>query len=161
MIVIREAEPDDAEVIATLANRLNAHEGLSDTAFSAETIRRDAFERQTGLTVLLAELDGATVGYAFFHDFYNSEIPGWGAWLTDIYVDDDRRGHGIGKKLMAAVCRQAADRGLVSLWWGVRNENEKASAFYREMGAHDDDARILELNGAALHKAADTAEDRD
>jgi len=161
MAVIRKAGPDDAEVVAFLANRLNAHEGLSDKAYSAETIRRDAFNRKADLNILLAEVDGAAVGYAFFHDFYNSEAPGWGAWLTDLYVEDAHRGHGLGKQLLAAVCRDAAERGLVSLWWGVRNDNQSARTFYREMGAHDDDARILELNGADLRKVADTAEDRN
>lgn len=34
------------------------------------------------------------------------------AWLCDVFVDEDRRGHGLGKWLVEAVCRYADAQGL-------------------------------------------------
>ena len=47
----------------------------------------------------------------------------------------------------------------VSVWWGVLSSNRKARDFYAAIGARDEDARILELDGPALAAlAAETSE---
>ncbi|MDZ4735910.1 MAG: GNAT family N-acetyltransferase [Rhodospirillaceae bacterium] len=157
-ITIRKAIAGDAAEIARLANRFGALEGEADDIFSAAIVMRDGFGPKPAFDVLLAEQDSLAVGYALFDEFYNSEIPGRGIWLSDLFVDPDSRGKGLGKRLMAAVASEAVARGCVSLWWGVRNRNAKARAFYETLGVRDDDARILELNGAALERVAATAD---
>ncbi|MEX0810005.1 MAG: GNAT family N-acetyltransferase [Dongiaceae bacterium] len=153
-ITIRKARAADAAEIARLANLFGALEGEPNDIFSAAIVLRDGFGPKPAFEVLLAECDGRAVGYALFDEFYNSEIPGRGIWLSDLFVDPDLRGKGLGKRLMAAVARAAVERGCVSLWWGVRNRNAKARAFYSAFGVRDDDARILELNGEALERVA-------
>ena len=58
---------------------------------------------------------------------------------------------------MAKVAGAAVGLGCVSLWWGVRSCNRKARDFYKDLGAFDDNARILELAGPALAKLAASA----
>jgi GNAT superfamily N-acetyltransferase len=157
-ITIRKAIAGDAAEIARLANRFGLLEGEADDLFSAAIVLRDGFGPKPAFEVLLAEQDGLAVGYALFDEFYNSEIPGRGIWLSDLFVDLHVRGQGLGKRLMAAVASEAVARGCVSLWWGVRNSNAKARAFYEALGAKDDDARILELNEAALERVAAQAD---
>lgn len=157
-ITIRKAVAADAAEIAQLANLFGSLEGEVDDIFSAAIVLRDGFGPNPAFEVLLAEQDGRAVGYVLFDEFYNSEIPGRGIWLSDLFVDPDSRGKGLGKRLMAAVAREAVARGCVSLWWGVRNRNAKARAFYETLGVRDDDTRILELNGPALERVAAAAD---
>lgn len=153
-ISIRKAQAADAAEIARLANLLSVSEGLPDNVFAEAIVLRDGFGPKPAFEVLLAVTPDRAVGYAPFDEFYNSDIPGRGIWLTDLFVGPDLRGQGVGKRLMAAVAREAVDRGCVSLWWGVRSANRKAREFYAALGAKDDDARILELNEDALARVA-------
>ncbi|MEX1108466.1 MAG: GNAT family N-acetyltransferase [Dongiaceae bacterium] len=157
-ITIRKAIAGDAAEITRLANRFGVLAGEADDVFTAAIVLRDGFGPKPAFEVLLAEQDGRAIGYVLFEEFYNSEIPGRGIWLSDLFVDPDLRRRGLGKRLMAAVASEAVARGCVSLWWGVRNSNAKARAFYETLGPKDDDARILELNEDALERVAAMAD---
>lgn len=157
-LVIRRATKADAAAIAGLANLLSVHEGLGDDVFSEAQVLRDGFGDRPAFEVLIAERAGRAVGYALFTNGYNTDIAARAVWLDDLFVEEEARGDGVGRRLLAAVARLAVDRGARSLWWGVRSGNRKARAFYATLGAQDDDARILELNDAALTAMADQAE---
>ena len=115
-MTIRKAAATDAAEIARLANLFGLLEGETDDLFSAAIVLRDGFGPKPAFEVLLAEQDGRACGYALFDEFYNSEIPGRGIWLSDLFVEPDLRGRGMGKRLMAAVALAAVERGCVSLW---------------------------------------------
>ncbi len=156
-ITVRPGTPEDAAGIAHMANLLNRHEGLGDDVFSEDQVLRDGFGDRPAFQVLIAERAGQPVGYALFTDGYNTDIAARAVWLEDLFVDQPARGQGIGRRLLASVARIAVDRGARSVWWGVRSGNSGARAFYASLGATDDDARILELNDAALTALADQA----
>jgi GNAT superfamily N-acetyltransferase len=153
-LLIRPAVEADAEVIAQLANQLSRHEGLGDEIFSGARVREDGFGDDPAFCVVLAELAGEVVGYALYQDFYNSDPACRGLWLSDLFVVDGSRGRRIGRRLLADVARRAVKKGACCLWWGVRAANHRARAFYAALGARDEDARILELDRAALEALA-------
>ena len=146
---IRPAKAEDAAALALLMNELNRHEGL-EPFYDEARVLRDGFGEDAAYTALIAEDAGQAFGYAAYHTAYDTERGGRSLWLLDLYVAPEARGGGTGLALMAQVAKAAQDRGCVSLWWGVRSCNEQARAFYAELGAIDDDARILELAGSAL-----------
>ncbi len=154
---IRPAVANDAAAIARLANALSRHEGLGDKVFSAAGVREDGFGENPAFSVIIAELDGEPVGYALYQPFYNTDLACRGLWLSDVFVVETARGRRIGRKLLAAVARRAIDTGACSLWWGVHSANTRARAFYADLGAHDDAARILELDGPVLEALAKEA----
>ena len=156
-IRIRPAVPADAGQIADMANRLNVSEGIGETLYDRETIERDAFGPTPAFDVLIAEAGGRAVGYASFHDNYNSDLAQRGVWLVDLFVEAGARRRGIGRMLLAATAKAARDRGAHSVWWGVRSANEAARAFYATIGAEGGDGLILGLDGAALADLAETA----
>jgi len=153
---IRPATRGDSPRIATMANALNRFHGLDDTVFSAEGIEQDGFGPRAAFACLLAELDGAVVGYAMYHDCYNSDVAARGVWLVDLYVEERARSHGLGRRLMAALARETLARGAVSLWWGVDSQNTAARRMYAGLGAEDYDYRLLELDPAGLRRLAET-----
>ena len=122
--------------------------------YSIEVFERYAFGPSPHFEVLVAETAGGIAGYALFEEAFNSDLCEPGMWLHDIMVDEAERQKGIGEDLMAAVARIVLDRGRTSLWWGVLSSNAAARRLYSRLGASDEDARILELDGTALHALA-------
>ena len=156
-VVIRPAVPQDATTLARLANALDADQGGSGQLFSEAVVLRDGFGPRPAVTFFLAEDGGAALGYAMVCDFYNSDRAARALFLIDLYVVPAAQGRGIGRRFMAAMARETLVRDATSLWWGVYSDNEKARAFYESLGARDEDARILELDGSALENLAKEA----
>lgn len=157
-IRIRAATRRDSARIAEMANALNRYHGLDPRVFTAEGVARDGFGPRAAFRCLLAVLDGRTVGYAMYHDCYNSDVARRGLWLVDLYVEEQARSRGIGRRLMAALARKALVRGAASLWWAVNAKNADARRMYAALGARDYDYRLLELEGAGLRRLAREAE---
>lgn len=157
---LRHAGVEDAPAIARLANALNRDQGKPDSPFTEECVRRDGFGADPAYSVMVAERSSAVVAYALYHPFFNSDLAARGLWLVDLFVLPEARGMGIGRALLAGIAAEALARGMACVWWGVYTANGPARRFYAELGARDEDARILELDGEALRRLAGEAEPR-
>ncbi len=91
-ITIRPGRAADARALAAMANKLNVFEGKPGDLYSEELVKAQAFGATPLFSVLVAEVDGELVGYAFFHDSYDSEIAAPGVWLVDLFVREQRPG---------------------------------------------------------------------
>ncbi|MGH7334504.1 MAG: GNAT family N-acetyltransferase, partial [Candidatus Rokuibacteriota bacterium] len=157
---VRLAQPADAAILAEMANDLNAHVGIHDRPFTPETIRADGFGPQAGFSALVAELEGAVVGYAFFAMGYNTDVAARSMWLHDLFVAPAARRCGVGSALMAAVAWETTRAGAVSLEWGVHSANTGALEFYRRLGAGGAEVRIMGVDGERLRALAAAAPER-
>ena len=155
--LIRPAIRADAAGIAEMANELNVFVGAPGDVYSGKLVEAHAFRAAPLFSAVVAEAGGELVGYAFFHDCFNTEIAAPGIWLHDLFVRKHARRGGTGRRLMAAVARAAVERGATTLWWGVESTNRQARTFYTGLGAKDEDARIFELDGEALTGLAQAA----
>ena len=150
---IRPARRGDADALARLGNALARLMGTPEV-YSRETFERYAFGSSPHFEVLVAETAGEVVGYALFEESFNTDLCEPGMWLHDIMVEEAARNAGVGEGLMAEVARITLARGRTSLWWGVLSSNAAARRFYDRLGARDEDARLLELDGPALKALA-------
>jgi ribosomal protein S18 acetylase RimI-like enzyme len=86
------------------------------------------------VVVLVAERDGAPVGYVSavrkLHLWYGEEILA----LDDLFVRDGHRDAGVGRLLMTEMARHAAAERLL-IRWEVAPDNAAAQRFYRRLGA--------------------------
>ena len=85
---------------------------------------------------LLAELDGALIGYGllrFEHppDGTQLDRP---VELVRFYIAREWHGRGMAQSLMTACVDEASRRGGRTLWLAVWQRNERAIAFYRKSG---------------------------
>jgi len=151
---VRPARLEEAAILAEMANDLNEHVGIYGRPFTAEKMRADGFGATAAFTPLVAELDGAVVGYAFFSMGYNTDIADRAMWLHDIFVTPAARGKGVGYALMAAVAAETVRRGGKTLDWGVHSANAGALEFYQRLGATGGEAKIMGLGGARLRALA-------
>ena len=159
---LREARPDDAEVLANLIRALAVYEKLEDQArASPEDLRRDLFGHRPCAEAILAEADGEAVGFALFFPTYSTFRGRPGLYLEDIFVQPECRGRGIGKALVAAVARRAVERGCGRLEWAVLDWNAPAIAFYRSLGASLMDGwTTCRLDDETLARLANQADPR-
>jgi GNAT superfamily N-acetyltransferase len=151
---VRAARPDEAPILAEMANDLNEHVGIYGRPFTTERVRSDGFGAQAAFTPWVAELDGAVVGYVFFSMGYNTDVAARAMWLHDIFVRPAARGRGVGQALMAAVATETVRRGGASLDWGVHSANAGALEFYKRLGAVGGEARIMGVAGERLRTLA-------
>jgi GNAT superfamily N-acetyltransferase len=152
---VRPARSDEAALLAEMANDLNDHVGIHGRPFTPERVLADGFGPRAAFTPLVAELDGAVVGYVFYSPGYNTDVAARSMWLHDLFVVPSARGRGVGYALMAAVASDTLREGSVSLEWGVHADNAGALEFYRRLGAGSSQVRIMSVDGERLRALAD------
>ncbi len=79
---------------------------------------------------LIAEVNGTPAGLAH----YVFHAHGWQAqdicYLQDLYVDPDKRGHGVGRALIEAVEQAAQAASVAPVYWMTQEDNADARALY-------------------------------
>ena len=102
-----------------------------------------AFGPNALCTVLVAEQDGATIGYLVYYP---------GVWMddlapcihvADLFVRPIAHRQGVGRALMEQVRTVARDRGCKHVFWTVWRKNLAAQEFYRRLGAKPFDDEVF------------------
>ena len=149
---LRFAEETDVETILGLIRGLADYERLShEVTADVETLRRSLFGARRVAEVVIAEADGAAVGFALFFHNFSTFLGLPGVYIEDLYIEPAWRGKGIGRTMLSYVARLAKERGCGRLEWAVLDWNEPAIAFYRNLGGRMlDDWRIFRVTGNAI-----------
>jgi GNAT superfamily N-acetyltransferase len=152
--MIRPATEQDVPTILDLIKQLADYERLADKVIATEQRLRDTlFGERPAAEVLLASLEGETVGFAVFFTNYSTFLAKPGFYLEDLFVKPHARGKGIGKALLARVTKIALERDCGRVEWSVLNWNEPSIRFYEALGAVPlSDWTTYRLTGEALLK---------
>ncbi len=145
--VIRPAEPGDAADVIAMAAELSLCQAKPPRSFSEADFRRDGFGAGKAFSCLIAEVDGQPAGYALFHDSYDAEGGARGAFIHDLYLRPAHQRQGLGRALLAEVCRTTRAAGGRFVWWCMVDGNEQAARFYRGLSAALGDLRIWIADG--------------
>jgi diamine N-acetyltransferase len=82
------------------------------------------------VTGLVAEVDGALVGYAkLYHARAEQRF-----YVHQLYILPPKQGLGLGHRLMACAEERARELGADRIWLGVMVKNAQAVAWYKKMG---------------------------
>jgi GNAT superfamily N-acetyltransferase/chorismate mutase len=119
-LVLRPAEPEDAESVAAVHLAARAAAAMPPGVHSDDEVRAWLAGRLREDEVWLAEVEGSVVGYARMTD----------TWLDDLYVVPDHAGAGVGSALLDLV-KARRPRGFC-LW--VFEMNGPARRFYEHHG---------------------------
>ena len=97
----------------------------------------------------VAELDGSVAGWIAVVP-YSSRAAYRGVGEESVYVAEQARGRGIGRRLLATLIESAGKGGLWTLQAGVFPENEASLALHRSLGFREVGVRerIGKLDGA-------------
>ncbi len=137
-VTIRNAKQSDSPEIIRLIEELAAYEKLDPPdEVSCNRLITDAFSENPPFKVLLAEIDGFAVGYAFYLFTYSSFLAKKTLYLEDIFISPDYRRHGIGKKFMDLLIEIASENNCGRMEWVVLDWNQSAIDFYEKLGARE------------------------
>ena len=156
---LRPAIATDTPVILGFIRELAAYEKLLDHCVATEhSLAVHLFGANPKAEVIMAEWEGAPVGFALFFHNYSSFRAQPGIYLEDIFVKPEFRGVGIGKGLITTLAKLAVDRDCGRLEWSVLDWNAPAIAFYRNLGAVQmDEWTIMRVTEDALTRLATLA----
>ncbi len=151
-LVIRRAEPADAEAIAAVHVRSwqAAYLGLMPQAYLdglTPAMRLPVWERLLGESspprteVLVAEADGSVAGFAALGPGRDDDVdPASVAEISAIYLMPEVWGAGVGGRLIAAVLDSLATAGYEQATLWVVDGNTRARRFYERGGWRPDGA---------------------
>lgn len=132
---IRKATEDDFEKLIDLFQDFATFHKTPEAM--ENTVERMRNEKDS-FRCLVAETDEKEImGYTVYFDFYQT-WKGKAMYIDDIFIREKHRGKGIGKHLINEVISQARSANCHSIRWQVSDWNEKAKAFYLNLGAEID-----------------------
>ncbi len=119
--------PDILEMIKELAEYEKAPEKVTNNLQKMQ-------EEKHLFQAFIARKDDRPVGFALFFFAYFTWT-GKSLYLDDIYVRQEYRKQGIGKKLITEVINFAKENNCSRIRWQVLNWNTPAIEFYKKLGA--------------------------
>jgi GNAT superfamily N-acetyltransferase len=135
-ISIRPAAAGDSQLIVKLIRALAIYEKLEhEVGILDEDVDRHLFGDRPAAEALIAEHDGAAVGFALFFQNFSTWRGRPGLYLEDLFVEPEHRGLGIGKALLVELARIARRRNYARMEWSVLDWNSPSIAFYESLGA--------------------------
>ncbi len=135
-IALRPGTPADAPLLLSLIRDLAAYERAPDAVVASEAdLLRDGFGAVPVFRTLIAELDGAPVGFALYFLAYSTWRGHPTLYLEDLFVRPLARGNGVGRALMGALAREAVQLGCARFVWQVLDWNTPSIRFYESLGA--------------------------
>jgi GNAT superfamily N-acetyltransferase len=151
-LTIRPAAPGDAATVLRFARELATFEREPDAVVTTEAMMHDAlFGAKPMAEALIAEVDGAAVGFAVFYHTFSTWTGRKGIWLDVLYITPDARGSGAGKALLKELAGICLERDCARFEWWVLDWNEPAIGFYRSIGATAmDEWTTQRVDGEAL-----------
>jgi L-amino acid N-acyltransferase len=135
-VEIRDATAADVEAIRAIYNDVMATSTAiyREEPASADEMR-EWFEARTrlGYAILVADEDGAVLGFDSFGDF--RPWPGYRFTVEhSVHVRADARGRGIGRRLLEELIPRAAALGKHVLVAGVDADNEPSLRLHERLG---------------------------
>lgn len=136
IIKFRETIKEDSALILSFIRKLAEYEKLSHECVATEDdIRISLFGESPKAFCIIAEANDKPVGFALCFYNYSTFQGKAGIYIEDLFVDEEYRGHGIGKGFFKFLALKAKDENLGRIQWWVLDWNEPSINFYKKMGA--------------------------
>jgi len=142
MIEIRRADKDDVTRLFELITAIAEHHGQGRYVLTnPDELLAAGFGDNQKFGALIAEYDGATVGFVSYTMDYSIWLGSDYMRIDDIFVDSNFRGKNIGERLMREAKALCDNLGVPRIKWEMQRDNAAARRFYERLGAsyHDKD----------------------
>ena len=126
---LREATPDDAEIIAELLAELGYPQDPADIPARIETARREG-----GNVFLAVDSHGSRLGLMALSRHSAIHVPGQVAYIDALVTSSKARRRGVGRFLVAEGKRWAANAGCARLTLTSAEHRSAAHEFYPSCG---------------------------
>ena len=133
-IRFRQASPPDALALLDLMQPFYAEEHLTyDPERTPAALRTLLADPDAGQAWLI-EADGAAAGYFVLAFVFVLEFGGRCAFVDELFIRPEHRGHGLGTAALAHAVAVGAEMGLTALRLEVDHANPDAERLYRRAG---------------------------
>jgi GNAT superfamily N-acetyltransferase len=143
------------DALSDLVKQFHLHQGDPTEHFTPAAVRREILARGRSTRALVAELDGAVVGFALLLPAFESPWAASGLYVGVFHVVETARKRGVGRALMAACAAEAKRQRRGFLWWVSKAWNVDAHHFYHTIGAIEEPVMAHALTYKAFEKLAD------
>jgi GNAT superfamily N-acetyltransferase len=139
-LIVRPIAPDDYAQWRPLWDGYNAFYGRSGETALDEPVTATTWQRfldsSEPMFAIAAQSADQLVGIAHYLLHRNTTKIELVCYLQDLFTAPHRRGEGIGRALIEAVCADARRRGLARVYWHTHTTNEAGRALYDTLARH-------------------------
>jgi len=139
-LIIRPVARDDFASWAPLWEGYNRFYGRSGPTALAPEITQMTwsrfFDAYEPMHAWVAERDGMLLGLVHFLYHRNTTLIAPICYLQDLFTAEAARGQGVGRALIEAVYRHAAEAGSPRVYWHTHETNEVAMRLYNQVAEH-------------------------
>ena len=134
-ITLRNGTDADAGLIISYLKRLAEYEKMGDVCNITPQKLIKLMNEENGLRVIIAENGGESVGMMTWYTYKIATFSGRRVfYIEDVFIEDGKRGGGIGTALFAEAKRLAEENGCARLEWKCLDWNTSAQKFYDKIG---------------------------
>lgn len=136
-VTLRKGTDADAELIIGYLKKLAEYEKLGDMCNITAEVLIKLMSEENGLHAVIAEQDGVPAGMMTWYVYKIATFSGRRVfYIEDVFIDESKRGEGIGSALFADAKRLAAEIGCARLEWKCLDWNKSAQSFYEKIGGN-------------------------
>lgn len=146
-LVIRRAQPRDAETLARMTALAAREDGLRPPALDVELIRAHGFGQTPLFESWIAESrnPAAALGCAIAHRGYDVPTACPTLVVNILYVTPEARKAGLARMIIAEIAERAVELGARQLMITTGLENDQARRFFAAIGASETSAAMFML----------------
>lgn len=135
MSTIRYATREDSSLIFDFIKKMAIYEKLLDELVgNVELLENNIFDKKGAEVIFIMEGE-KEVGFSLYFYNFSTFLTKQTLYLEDIFVLEDYRGKGYGKKMFDFLIKKAKDEDLGRIEWVCLNWNEPSIKFYESLGA--------------------------
>jgi GNAT superfamily N-acetyltransferase len=155
-ISIRPAIINDCQTILHFITELAIYENAEHEVLATEqSLKQSLFSEKTHVNALICEHQGVAIGIAIYFYNYSTWLAKPGLYLEDLYISQEFRGQGAGKKLLQHLAKTAIDNHCGRFEWSCLDWNKPSRDFYEAVGAVAQSEWVgYRLSGQALSNFA-------
>ena len=154
-LCFRYAKNADVALILQFIRELAEYEKMLDEVVATEDLLEEWIFEQKKAEVLFAMVNGKEIGFALFFHNFSTFLGKSGIYLEDLYVKQEYRGYGYGKRILQELAKIAVERKCGRLEWWCLDWNQPSIDFYISLGAEPmKDWTVYRLAGETLEQLA-------
>lgn len=140
-LIVRKANENDISEIQNMIKGLAEYEKRpQDMTASQEDLCYWIFEKKVA-TVLIAEYNNETIGYAIYYPVFGSFAGEAGVHLEDLFLNEKYRHCGLGGKFFSKIEEFVKQDGYSKMEWSCLEWNTPSIRFYNKIGAVQEQGR--------------------
>lgn len=134
-VIFRKFVKSDKEIFSDMVKKFYAPPAVLH--FPSEEVMMSAFHASFDIPEFIKgyifECDGKAAGYAIVSMKFETEVGGFAAWIEELFVEEDFRSKGIGRKFFAFLSDEYKGK-IKRIRLEVGDENTGAKKLYGNIG---------------------------